>query len=187
MALYDIDKVISMGWSHSGGVTVDAENTVELTDEEVAALVALIKEKGTSDVEKLELHKVYPDIYEKLNDAYYEMAYNAERSYWLWEGYESGCYEYDGEGLMEYCKDNCGYEFEYDEDDYLDEDGDIDEDRLHDDEIEAFGEWLDDYLYGLPSEEAEEFLCEQMGAEVDVVDLTYSVEIPQAIIEMAKK
>ena len=53
--------------------------------------------------------------------------------------------------------------------------------------LEAFEEWLDDYISGLDKEERNRFLVEQMNAEVDMdgVECDYEVVIPQAIIEMA--
>lgn len=78
MALYSIESEQFLGMSHSGAVTVNGESAVELSDEEVDILVKLIKENGTTDVEELDLENLYPDIYEKLDDAYRDMAYDAE-------------------------------------------------------------------------------------------------------------
>ena len=73
MALYSIESEQCLGISHSGAVTVNGESAVELSDEEVDILVKLIKEKGTTDVEELDLENLHPDIYKKLDEAYYDM------------------------------------------------------------------------------------------------------------------
>ena len=128
MALYSIESEQCLGMSHHGAVTVNGESAVELSDEEVDILVKLIKEKGTTDVEELDLENLYPDIYEKLDDAYRDMAYNAEELHWLWEGYNNGYFEYDTVELMNYCERELGFKFEYDEKDYyLDDPEDLEE------------------------------------------------------------
>ena len=196
MALYSIESEQCLGMSHHGAVTVNGESAVELSDEEVDILVKLIKEKGTTDVEALDLENLYPDIYEKLDDAYRDMAYNAEEMHWLWEGYNNGYYEYDTVELMNYCERELGFKFEYDEKDYyLDdpedleegEEPDIDEDQIEEDKSEAFSEWLDDYISGLDDDEARDFFYEHMDADLDMDNVEYTVEIPQAIINKAKE
>ena len=189
MAEYDIYCTSFLGMSHCGSVTADGEGTVELTDQEVASLIELIKEKGSSDVEELGLKEVLPEIYEKLDDAYRQAAFEGEKDHWLWEGYSSGYYEYDTYELMDYCESNCGFNFEYDEEDYLDEDGELDEDVLDADKLDAFQEWLDEYLIDLGKEERNRFLIEKMNADLNYEDMgcDYEVEIPQAIVEMAFK
>ena len=196
MALYSIESEQCLGMSHHGAVTVNGESAVELSDEEVDILVKLIKEKGTTDVEALDLENLYPDIYEKLRDAYRDMAYNAEELHWLWEGYNNGYFEYDTVELMNYCERELGFKFEYDEKDYyLDdpedleegEEPDIDEDQIEEDKSEAFSEWLDDYVSGLDDDEARDFFYEHMNADLNMDDVEYTVEIPQAIINKAKE
>ena len=196
MALYSIESEQCLGMSHHGAVTVNGESAVELSDEEVDILVKLIKEKGTTDVEDLDLENLYPDIYEKLDDAYRNMAYDAEEMHWLWEGYNNGYYEYDTVELMNYCERELGFKFEYDEKDYyLDdpedleegEEPDIDEDQIEEDKSDAFSEWLDDYVSGLDDDEAREFFYNHMDADLNMDDVEYTVEIPQAIINKAKE
>lgn len=197
MALYSIDCEQVLGMSHTGEVTTEGASTVELSDEEVDTLVRLIREEGTTDVEELELEERYPDIYEKLDEAYREMARDAELSHWVWEGYRNHYYEYDEEELMEYCEENLGFKFEYDEKDYYyddpedlpeGEEPEIDEDSLMWDKQQAFDNWLDEYLESLPDNEAVSFMGEHMNADVTVEGPgDYTVEIPQAIIDKAKK
>ena len=195
MALYSIESEQCLGMAHFGGaVTVNGESAVELSDEEVDILVKLIKEKNTVNVDELDIATTHPDLYEKLDDAYCEMANDAEELHWLWEGYNNGYFEYDSEKLMNYCERELGFKFEYDEKDYyLDdpedlEDGeepDIDEDRIEEDKYEAFSEWLNDYVNELPDKEAKSFFYEHMNADLDMDNVEYSVEIPAAIIKKA--
>lgn len=195
MALYSIESEQCLGMTHFGGaVTVNGESAVELSDEEVDILVKLIKEKNTVNVDELDIATTNPDLYEKLDDAYCEMANDAEELHWLWEGYNNGYFEYDSEKLMNYCERELGFKFEYDEKDYyLDdpedlEDGeepDIDEDRIEEDKYEAFSEWLNDYVNELPDKEAKSFFYEHMNADLDMDNVEYSVEIPAAIIKKA--
>lgn len=195
MALYSIESEQCLGMSHHGAVTVNGESAVELSDEEVDILVKLIKEKGTIDVEELDLENLYPDIYEKLDDAYRNMAYNAEEMHWLWEGYNNGYYEYDVYELMDYCEKNLGFSYEFKPEEYFDED-DLEyykedpesyEDEIEEAKNDAFSEWLDDYVSGLDDDEAREFFYNHMNADLDMDNVEYTVEIPQAIINKAKE
>ena len=148
MALYCIESEQCLGMSHHGAVTVNGESAVELSDEEVDILVKLIKENDTTNVKKLDLKNLYPDLYSKLDDAYRDMAYNAEEMHWLWEGYYNGYYEYDDDELMAYCEKELGFSFEFKPEEYFDED-DLEyykedpesyEDEIYDVKSEAFQE-----------------------------------------------
>lgn len=188
MALYSIESEQCLGMSHHGAVTVNGKSTVELSDEEVAILVKLIKENGTTDVEALELEEKYPDIYEKLNDAYYKMAYDAEEMHWLWEGYHNGYFEYDTDELKDYCKANCGFTYEFDKAaNGYNEDEEVDEWTIEDAENDAFSEWLSDYVSSLSDDEARDFFYNHMDADLDMDNVEYEVGIPMAIIKMAEK
>lgn len=186
MALYSIESEQCLGISHSGAVTVNGESAVELSDEEVDILVKLIKEKGTTDVEELDLENLHPAIYSKLDDAYHSMAYEAEEMHWLWEGYYGSYFEYDEDKLKEYCKANCGFSYVFNkEENGYDEDEEVDEYEIEDAENEAFSEWLDEYVKGLSDDEARDFFYNHMDADLDMDNVEYTVEIPQAIINKA--
>ena len=196
MALYSIESEQCLGMSHCGAVTVNGESAVELSDEEVDILVNLIKEKHSTDVGDLDLETLHPDIYKKLDEAYSDMAYRAEEIHWLWEGYNNGYYEYDTDELMNYCESELGFEFEYDvKDYYLDdpedleegEEPEIDEDMLEEDKWNAFSEWLDDYLSDLSDDEACDFFYNHMNADLNMDNVEYTVQIPEAIIAKAKQ
>ena len=194
MALYSIESEQFLGMSHSGPVSVNGESAVELSDEEVDILVNLIREKNTTDVEELGLEQLYPDIYEKLREAYYQMAYDAEEMDWLWQGYKRSYFEYDTDDLMEYCEKNCGFIFKFkpeeyfDEDDleYYHEDPDSYEDEIHEVKCEKFNEWLDEYVHSLSDDEARSFFYDHMNADLCLDNISYDVKIPGGVIKKAK-
>lgn len=186
MAEFNFSCTIYLGFSHCGEVTAEGKGTIELSDEEVAALVVLMREKGSTDVNELNLEEVYPEIYEKLDDAFRDAAWTATLDHWYTTGFYEGVYEYDVDVLMEYCEYNCNFVFEYDESDYLDDDGEVDEDAVWDAKYDAFMEWLEPYIENLNPEERIAFLQEHMNAEVELSEdeLDYEVDIPEDIKNM---
>ena len=172
-----------------GDVTAEAIGTVEFPQEELDALVALMKNKNSSDVEVLNLEEELPEVYRKLDEAICKAAVEAERHHWLLGGFYEGAYEYDVYEVMEYCEENCGFEFIYDEEEYMDEDGELDEDALEDARQEAFDEWLPDYLEMLDIPECCAFIKEQLNGEVeaDGIDSNYNVFIPEEIVKLAEQ
>ena len=185
MALYKIENDNCLGVSHSGPVNIKSEGFVELSDEEVEKIVNLIRKERTSDIAKLMLEDVYPDIYDKLCAAYYEMAYNAEELYWLRTGWNNGYFDYDIRELIIYCMENCGYDYEFDEGESIDDL--IDEDGINCNILIDFTHWLDYYIESLDDEEFKDFLYNHINVELDLDDIEYEVYIPKAIIKLAEK
>ena len=187
MAQYNIWTECFLGMSHCGSVTADGSGMVDLTDEEVAKLVEMIRQCDSDDLEVLNLKDTCPEIYEKLEQAHRDAAYQAEYMHWLKEGYDGGYYEYDQEELMSYCEEECGFCFEEEPEDFMDEDGDFDEEAYEESKYDAFAEWLDDYIYSLDDDELIDFLVNHMNADVDMSSWSedYTVSLPPAIIEMA--
>ena len=188
MQTFTLNFTHCIGCSHMGDVTADAKATVEFCQEELDALVALMKSKNSSDVEVLNLKEELPDIYNKLEEAIKDGMIEAEMHHWLLEGFYEGAYEYDVYEVMEYCGENCGFEFSYDEDEYLDEDGELDEEALEDAKQEAFDEWLPGYIEILGPLERRTFIEDQLNGEVDttVIDVNCDVFIPDDIIKLAE-
>ena len=189
MSTFNFQCEISLGWSHCGEVTTAGNGSVELTDEEVKTLVNLIRESGTTDVNQLQLSQKYPEIYGKLNNAYYAAAKRADALHWMWDGYNNGYYEYDEEEVMAYCEDHCGYAYEPEGWELPDE-LDLEEDEEQQEtKLQHFREWLDDYLRMLPDEEAFDFFVNHLEAEVDMSDFTsdFEVCIPDAILQLAQE
>ena len=190
MPIIDIFTNTFLGISHSGNVSVDGEGTVNLTDEEVQQLINLIRENsGETDVEKLELEDKYPAIFEKLDDAYHEIAHSAAYHHFVIEVFENGDYDLSIDEIIENCE-KYGFEFEYDPKDFLydDEEDEIDEDALEEAKSDALYEWVDKYRSHLNDFDDALFLAEVFHIDVylDAIDIVYSVEIPPEIIEMAK-
>jgi hypothetical protein len=186
MAKFEFDCVCNLGFSHCGSVDAYGNGTVELSADDVTRLVDLIREMESTDIEELQLKDKYPDIYKTLDDAFRDAAREATINHWYMQGFYDWVYEYDIDELMDYCSENHDFVFEYDEEDYVDEDGEIDEDRIWDDKTEAFDEWLEIFLEGLDNSSCRKFLEEHLNAEVDLSDLEldYEIEIPKAIIDM---
>ena len=79
----DIENGICLGISHSGAVMTEETGILELDDNEVSLHIYNIKEKKNSDVAELGIEELHPDLYEKLRQAYYDMAYKAAELHWL--------------------------------------------------------------------------------------------------------
>ena len=93
MPTFKINTEQSLGFTHYGEVTVEGSGEVELTDEEVRQLIDLIRDNnGETDVEKLGLKEKFPDLYEKLDDAYSDVAIDALWRFHVIDGYENGDY-----------------------------------------------------------------------------------------------
>ena len=199
MAKYEIEVDVCLGFGHCGGVNADGKDEVELTDAEVEQLVNLIRSKNTTDVEEMDLETELPELYEKLHDAYSELATKVEYDHWLTSGYFEGEYEelYDYYELVKYCIDNTSFsetfEFHlegYDIEEFVDEDSDeIDLEGLFKECLtlhDVFREWLRRYLLEeLTMDERIEFIETQMNAEMDSDYFDYIPDIPAKIIEMA--
>ena len=99
-------------------------------------------------------------------------------------------YEYDADELLSYCENECGFVFDGNEEDFVDEDGDFDEEAYGEAKMEALlDDWLIPYIESLDTSEQIDFLKNQMNAsvEMDGNDVSYEVRIPEGIIELAKK
>ena len=188
MPIFSIDTETVLGISHSGVEATAGEGTVELTNEEVQQLIDLIRENGgETDVEKLNLEEKYPEIYKILDEAFREVAANAEYDYWVRAGYENGWYEAEAEEIIETCESKYGFHFEYKPEDFFIEGGtEVEENAVIDAKMEALlDDWIDDYCSEHPDKEIA-FLSDVFHLEPNVDDVDYNVEIPPAIIKMAK-
>lgn len=191
MPVFNIFVEQSLGISHSGEVMAYGDGTVELTDDQVQLLVALIREHGgETNVEALQLQNVYPEIYQILDDAYREAAMHAEYNHWVIEGYENGWYE-EPDDAVEKCQDKYGFKYEFDEVKFREENGmepeeEIPEEWIDEVQVDAFSDWVAKYRAKLTDEEEVSFLSDVFGIYPDVDDVDYVVEIPEEIIDLAK-
>ena len=167
-----------------GAVDSCGESTLELTEEKVDSLMELIERKGTADMEELELEVALAEVYAKLDSSCLEASLDSEEYHWLECGWENPDVfsPYDH---IEFGERELGYKFEYDESEFMDEDGEIDEDDLEDAKMEDFPDWLTNYKDSLEGEERRKFM--KKFIDVDVPRVGYKVTIPKEILDMCVK
>ena len=181
MNVFAVEAKVCLGFTCFGAsVTATGHANLELTDVELQALVDLINESSTADVEDMGLAEKLPEIYEKIDNVCLQAAMNAEESHWLEEGWRT-LEIFDPADYIEYGEQELGYKFEYDPKDYTAEDGEFFEDELEDDKIENFYEWLTNYKDSLEEEARRDFMRKFINVELD--DVEYQVEIPRDIID----
>ena len=165
---------------------------VELSDDEVQQLVALMQEYNTSDAEELELEDNLPEIYEKICDACEDVAMEIVEKDWLDSSiWHLGDSDYDEEELISHCQWKYGCpDFDDEDDDEFDdeEEGKNDSEEK---QYQYFDDWLRDFWKTATREEQEDLLFNYMG--FDEFELSearcgvreqYEIAIPQAIVEM---
>lgn len=179
---YNISVVYSLGFSHCGEEGAIGDGYVDLTEEETNTLVALVNEKQTYDVEELNIENTHPDLYKKLEKAYYNMKFKMWCEIGLSEG---NIVPSENEKLMEWCKANCG--FAYDPNKRTEAEDDYYEEELTEEDKEAFqfNEWLPDYIDTLDNDQAFEFYRDHLSAFVDLSLSDVKVRIPADILYMA--
>jgi superfamily I DNA/RNA helicase len=159
-----------------------------MPDDYVETLVALIREKQTTDIEELDVETSHPDIYKLLRDEIVVMLHNAVSGYDMREFIFADGWDVDTDELIDYCRQNCGFK-----DSYFDEKNEethkIKEEQFYD----RFWAWYHDYVDTAPFEEIHnlfyelydtEYECDELGFEY-YQDYYPSIFIPQQIIDMA--
>lgn len=187
MAMYNIDIEQDLGMSHSGSIVAAGRGTIELSDEEVQTLIQLIREKKTADIKKLGLETSHPKLYEKLDDVYRSLTYKTVELHWLREGYHKGYFRYSTNKVIGYCESHCGYEFTYNDVNYLKKDGTPNKAKIRMAKEAHFCDWLNDYVDHVEGKDARVLFYDYMNAELDLYCVDYTIAIPQAIIDMAKE
>ena len=180
-----------MGYCHSGAVCTEDYVNVELTDSEEHELVKLAQEKGRY-IHRFDLEEEAPEVYKDLDETFREVATVAVEYHCLSEEFEMKKWERSfSDDLVEFCKNELGFvfEFEFDEADYLDKDGVLDKEALEQDREEeeksVFAEWLADYMDGLSTKEFCQFMYDHMGYEPETVE-DYEVVLSDEFMAMAK-
>lgn len=185
MNVFTAEAQICLGFYCFGAaVTEKGFATLELTDEELQALIGLVNESGTADVEEMKLEDKLPGIYEKLDDACNEAALNAEAYHWLERGWADPNV-FNPSDHIEYGEKELGYKFEFDESEYMDEDGNLDEEELEYAKKEDFEGWLNHYKNSLGRNDRIEFMRRLIDLEPQ--GMPYKIRIPKEILEMARK
>ena len=168
---------ISIPWD-----SVDAQGEIELNDDEIDTLICLMrKNRGVMDYRKLNLAEVDPQLYEKIDNAYHEVAYETEGHYIInyERDYEHMGFDYDVVKLLLYCRDNCGFD--------KSSDGDI----ITNHDVNEFNGWLIDYVDDLKFDDALEFLEEHTFFEVnfeddDIIGSDYTCDLPKKLLKIEK-
>ena len=162
--------------------SVDTQGEIELNDDEIDTIIGLMrKDRTTMDYRELKLEEADPQLYEKIDKAYHEVAYEAEGHSILMGGreYPLDGFEFDVVELILYCRDNCGY--------HKCSKGDK---ILHSDVCD-FNIWLDRYVENLKFDDALEFLEEHtyLGINIedkDIIGADYSCNLPEKLIKIEK-
>ena len=183
--IFTVKAEICLGFHCFGGSVTDTGSApLELGDEELKTLIDFINHSDTVDVEEMGLEEKLPNIYGKLDDAYSEAARLAEEDHWLEAGWHNRDV-FDPLDYLEFGEKELGYKFEYDESEFMDEDGKIDEDELEDAKMEDFPIWLTNYKDSLKGEERRKFM--RQFIEVDPLGVEYEVKIPEEILDMCDR
>lgn len=167
------------------------EGYIHLTKDEVNTLVKLIRETGATDAEAMGLQDVDEALYDKLQEQCQEIANLAAEIAYLSEGYdiEADQYHEDPEELIEECEQDGTFKFDYDEADFLDDDGQLDEDALWEAKQEAFESWVDDQRFSLEGEALRDFYYNVVGVNLDFDYCSIpevDIVIPDQIISLAQ-
>lgn len=143
------------------GAYAHAQGEIELSDEEIDVLIRLMRQdRTTMDYKKLNLEEADPGLYEKIDHAYLDAAYEAEGHYII-----NACvresdfgFEYDTANLILYCRDQCGYKKRSKGDTILKSD------------VYDFDWWLSNYIDSLKVDDALDFLEEHTLTGLDLSD-----------------
>lgn len=195
MKSFNFSTEVCLGYHCSGcGEYVNAYGSFSLEDEEVDALVQLIRDYGgETDIEKLDLKGALPKVYETIRDAYDNAVAKATTDHWILEGYLNGYFE-ENDGVMEALEEQGLFKFEPDlaalrEDLGLDEDDELTDEDIEEEKEDAFEEWKDEYFDSLSEVEQISFIKSYYNADVDNGTEDYEIkpEIPTEIVVLATK
>ena len=195
MQSFDFSTEVCLGFHCSGcGEYVDAEGSFTLEDEDVNALVQLIRDhNGETDIEALDLENALPNVYETIREAYRDAVAEATMNFWILNGYLNGAFE-ENDGIMDALEEEGLFKFEPDLDAIrenlgLDEDDEISDDDIEEAKEQAFEEWKDEYFDSLSEDDQISFIESYYCVDVDnsTDDYEITLEIPQEIVELAPK
>ena len=145
----------------------DVYATIELSDEQLDRLVALIRETGKTDVYSMELDEIYPDIFEILDDACRDAVYNCElREAEMNVAYEE-LSEWSDSRILFFAR---GYRFKCDSDDYYKK-------------VQSARDWIIKCLEE-DDDNLDEFI-DIIGWQPDDWYVEYDIVIPDEILHMA--
>ena len=143
---------------------------IDISEDEKATVLSMMNDEFEAELEDLDLEQSNPELFAKLKSIYGKMAREAEEKQCLWIGFRDGAFEYDVDLLMEHCQANCGFVFEGTQEDFEDED------EYCDAKMEAFDEWLEDYLITLDDVEFKAFMYNHLNANVELDEQDFTME-----------
>lgn len=167
---------------------IDIYGEFEMPDEYLETLVALIREKQTTDIEELDVETSHPDIYKLLRDEIVAMLHNAVSGYDMREFIFADGWDVDTDELIDYCRQNCGFK-----DSYFDEKNEethkIKEEQFYD----RFWAWYHNYVDTAPFEDIHNLFYELYDTEYEYNELGFEyyqdyypfIFIPKQIINLA--
>ncbi len=177
----------------------DAHGEFEMPDEYVETLVALIREKGTTDIDELGVYDSHPAIYELLREEINSIRYDSACDHEMRKAiFNAECeWDVDTDELIDYCRWNCGFKDSYfDEEDEEDfgEEAYAEAQREEEEEFyDRFWAWYRHYVNTAPFEDIHNLFYELYDTECECDELGFeyyqdyypSIFIPQQIIDMA--
>jgi hypothetical protein len=170
-----IDEDLCLGYSHSGSVCANAYGEFEMADADVETLVALIREKGTTDINELGIEQSHPTIYDLLEKEIYKIYQIAVTAHFIREEIDD-YFEYD-DGVIDYCIQKYGF----DPDEECEDEEEEYEAKLH----SRFVNWISFYASTLSDKELVDFNSDTINIAIDFNADEFALEIPRQIIDLA--
>lgn len=180
-----VEEDLCLGCSHSGSVCANAYGEFEMADADVETLVALIREKGTTDINELGIEQSHPTIYDLLEKEIYKIYQIAGTAHFIREEIDD-YFEYD-DGVIDYCIQKYGFDpdkecedEEYEDEEYEDEEEEY-EAKLH----SRFVNWISFYASTLSDKELVDFNSDTVNIAINFDAYDFELEIPRQIIDLA--
>lgn len=180
-----IDEDLCLGYSHCGSVCANAYGEFEMADADVETLVALIREKGTTDINELGIEQSHPTIYDLLEKEIYKIYQIAVTAHFIREEIND-YFEYD-DGVIDYCIQKYGFDpdEECEDEDYGDEEYEDEEEEYEAKLHSRFVNWISFYASTLSDKELVDFNSDTVNIAVDFYADEFALEIPRQIIDLA--
>lgn len=152
--------------------TIEGEGFLELSDDEVSQIVALLKKhEGKQDDALADMQSLMPSVYTRMDDAFRSIALDAEERFWLYRFFDDHQYDVSMTELLAYCQDNCGFAADSSDEQAV---------------MDLFASWLDKFAHALPYDDFRIFAHQQLHLGVDLSNVQYDIEIPVEVVIMAQ-
>ncbi len=181
-----VEEDLCLGYSHSGSIWTHAHGEFEMADADVETIVALIREKKTTDIDELGIEQSHSAIYEQLNEEIDLMRYYSARGHSMREAiFNAECeWDVDIDELIDYCRQNCGFK-----DSYFDEEAYAKAQREKEEDFyDRFWAWYHHYVDTAPNEDIDKLFHRLYDTEYECdFNFDYDTDpfIPQQIIDLA--